>query len=193
VILVWGGLGFFDALSVGVGRAFASPSRRPFWQDKLMVLLMMAAVVTLAMAALVIGLIAGVAARLAEQLPGAAFDGRALLDLVALLLPTLLVLFALVVIYRLVPNRPIRLRQVWTGALVATALWTAIRLSFTWYATSIAHYQSFFGPVSTAITLLVFLYLSSASVLLGAEVARASIAEDEEIAAGHAGQRTPVV
>jgi len=44
----------------------------------------------------------------------------------------------------------------------------------------VAHYESAFGPISTAITLLVFLYFAGVVVLLGAEVARASLVDDEE-------------
>jgi len=185
-ILAWGGLGFFDALSVGVGRAFAAPSRRPFWQQKLIVLLLMVSAGLLAIVALLIGLAAGVAARFAERLPGGASNGQLAIDLIGLTLPILLVLVALLVIYRLVPNRRVRMRQAWPGALLATVLWTALRVSFTWYATSVARYESFFGPISTAITLLVFLYFSSAVVLLGAEVSRAVLLDDEAAAQGAA-------
>lgn len=186
-ILAWGALGFFDALSVGVGRAFASPSRRPFWQEKLIVLLLMAAAGLLAIVALLIWLAAGIAAQFGERLPGGATNGRAAFDLIGLILPILLVLVVLLVIYRLVPNRRIRMRQAWPGALVATVLWTALRVSFTWYATSVARYESFFGPISTAITLLVFLYFSSAVVLLGAEVSRAVVLDDEAVAESRVG------
>ena len=185
-ILAWGGLGFFDALSVGVGRAFAAPSRRPFWQEKLIVLLLMVSAGLLAIVALLIGLAAGIAARFAERLPGAATNGPLAIDLIGLTLPILLVLVALLVVYRLVPNRRVRMRQAWPGALLATVLWTALRVSFTWYATSVARYESFFGPISTAITLLVFLYFSSAVVLLGAEVSRAVLLDDEAVARGAA-------
>lgn len=181
-ILAWGGLGFFDALSVGVGRAFAAPSRRPFWQEKLIVLLLMVSAGLLAIVALLIGLASGIAARFAERLPGGATNGQLTIDLIGLILPILLVLAALLVVYRLVPNRRVRMRQAWPGALLATVLWTALRVSFTWYATSVARYESFFGPISTAITLLVFLYFSSAVVLLGAEVSRAVLLDDEALA-----------
>ncbi len=194
-ILAWGGLGFFDALSVGVGRAFASPSRRPFWQEKMIVLLLMVAAGMLAIVALLIWWAAGIATQFAEHglLPGASTDGQEAFDLIGLIgliLPILLVLVALLVVYRLVPNRRVRLRQAWPGALVATVLWTVLRVSFTWYATSVARYESFFGPISTAITLLVFLYFSSAIVLFGAEVSRAVVLDDESVAeagAGHVG------
>lgn len=186
-ILAWGGLGFFDALSVGVGRAFASPSRRPFWQEKMIVLLLMVAAGMLAIGALLIWWAAGIATQFAEHglLPGASTDGQEAFDLIGLIgliLPILLVLVALLVVYRLVPNRRVRLRQAWPGALVATVLWTVLRVSFTWYATSVARYESFFGPISTAITLLVFLYFSSAIVLFGAEVSRAVVLDDESAA-----------
>jgi hypothetical protein len=62
---------------------------------------------------------------------------------------------------------------------VAALLWTVLRFTFTWYATSVADYDSTFGPLATGITLLVFLYFASVIVLLGAEFARASALEDE--------------
>ena len=188
LILAWGALGFFGALNEGVGRAFAMPTRRPFWQDRLIVLLLMAAAAGLAIAALLISLATGIAARFAQELPGGATGGQVALSLIGLILPILLVLAALIVIYWLVPNRRVRMRQAWPGALVATMLWTAMRLTFTWYATSVARYESFFGPISTSITLLVFLYFSSAVVLLGAEVSRAVVLDDEAVAQGGTGQ-----
>jgi membrane protein len=62
---------------------------------------------------------------------------------------------------------------------VATVLWTALRIGFTFYATRIARYDSVFGPIAAGISLLVFLYFSSVVVLLGAEVTRAGALEDE--------------
>lgn len=184
VLLGWGALGFFGALATGVGRAFPAAGRRPFWQEKLISLLLLSASGGLALVAVGIGLGAGIVTRVASQVTGWGSGGRLALDLIGLLLPILLVLVALIVIYRVVPNRPITLRQVWPGALVATLLFTLLRIGFTWYATDVAHYESFFGPISTVITLLVFLYFASMTVLLGAEVARANALEDEAANAG---------
>jgi len=68
---------------------------------------------------------------------------------------------------------------VWPGALVATVLWSVLRIGFTYYATDVAKYDTAFGPISAAISLLVFLYFASVVVLLGAEVARANVLDDE--------------
>jgi membrane protein len=179
-ILAWGALGFFGALTTGVGRAFATSTRRPFWQDKLISLLLLVAAGAVALGAVGIGLGTGIAARMASSLPGWGSGGRLALDLVGLLIPILLVHQALLVVYRVVPNRRVTFRQVWPGALVATILFTLLRVAFTWYATDVARYESVFGPISTVITLLVFLYFASMVVLLGAEIARANVLEDDE-------------
>lgn len=192
-ILGWGAVGLFDAITLGIGRAFAGATPRPFWLDKLIALALMAAVAVLALAAVTIGFVARIAARLAERLPGGERGGELLVDMVGLVLPILLVLAALLVLYRVVPNRPVAMRHVWLGAVVATVMWTALRIGFTWYATDVARYESAFGPISAAVTLLVFLYFAGATVLLGAEAARASLLDEEELAPDRDEQRGSTV
>jgi membrane protein len=179
-LLAWGAIGFFGALSTGVGRAFATSTRRPFWQDKLIALFLLGGSGLLTLIAVAIGLGESIAARLAERIPGGGKGGQLLVDLLGFALPILLVLIALLVIYRVVPNRRVTVLQVLPGAIVATLLFTVLRAGFTWYATDVARYESFFGPISTVISLLVFLHFASMVVLLGAEIARANVLEDDE-------------
>ena len=179
-LLAWGAIGFFGALSTGVGRAFATTTRRPFWQDKLIALFLLGGSGLLTLIAVGIGLAESIASRLAERIPGGGRSGELLAGLVAFALPIMLVLVALLVIYRVVPNRRVSFRQVLPGAIVATLLFTALRAGFTWYATDVARYESFFGPISAVISLLVFLHFASMVVLLGAEIARANVLEDDE-------------
>jgi membrane protein len=181
VILAWGAIGFFGALSTGVGRAFATTTRRPFWQDKLIGLLLLGGSGLLTLGSIGIGLAEGIATRLASRIPGGGRGGELLVSLAGFLLPILLVLVALLVIYRVVPNRIVTFRQVLPGAIVAALLFTVLRSGFTWYATDVARYESFFGPISTVISLLVFLHFASMVVLLGAEIARANVLEDDEV------------
>ena len=87
------------------------------------------------------------------------------------------------------PNRPVSWSAVLPGAVVGTILWTLLRFGFTWYATSIARYDSFFGPLAAGISLLVFLYFASCVILIGAEVARANaLSEESSIAVAEAQQ-----
>jgi membrane protein len=177
--LLWSALGIFSALSNGISRVFENAPRRNFLKDKLVGLLLMALTGVLALASLVIGLVTGVlqeeAGRVLADIPG----GGTAVWLIGLVAPILLIFIAFWVIYKVVPNRPVRWGEVLPGAVVAALLWTVLRFGFTWYATSVADYESAFGPLSTGISLLVFLYFASVVILLGAEFARASALDDE--------------
>ena len=177
--LLWSSLGIFAAMSSGISRAFDNAPPRPFLKDKLVGLLLMGLTGLLAVGSLVIGLVTGAlqaaASELVADLPG----GETAVWLIGLLAPLILIFLAFWVIYRVVPNRPVTWGEVLPGAVVAALLWTVLRFGFTWYATSVANYESAFGPLATGITLLVFLYFASVIVLLGAEFARAGALEDE--------------
>ncbi|WP_263358450.1 YihY/virulence factor BrkB family protein [Acidicapsa ligni] len=56
------------------------------------------------------------------------------------------------------------------GAIAATLLWFPATLAFGWYVTRIADYSMLYGSLGTGIATLVWLYITSFSVLLGAEL-----------------------
>jgi membrane protein len=177
LFLAWSALGFFSALSRGISRDYVSTETRPFLQDKLLGLGLMALTGVLALLSVVVGVITGIvqdaATDLVTRIPG----GQVVLSLIGLLVPLLLVFLALLVLYRVTPNRHLTLAMVWPGALVGAILWTILRVGFMYYATHIAKYDTAFGPISTGISLLVFLYFASVVLLLGAEIVRATAVE----------------
>lgn len=185
--LVWASLGIFNAISHGVGRVFDAAPRRGFPGEQLMGLMLMGLTGALALGALIIGVAVGILDRIAAELPNR-LPGDFVVWAAGTALPIVLVACAFAVLYRIVPNRPVTWRQAFIGAALATAAWTILRIGFTWYATRIADYQGAFGPISTAITLLVFLYFGSVVVLAGAEVVRAVALEaDRDEPSGEGG------
>lgn len=60
--------------------------------------------------------------------------------------------------------------HVMPGAIGATALWFPATLAFGWYVTTFANYSRFYGQFGAGIATLVWLYLTSYSALLGAEL-----------------------
>lgn len=67
-----------------------------------------------------------------------------------------------------------RVKEHWTlvlpGAVTATLVWFPATLAFGWYVTSVADYTRFYGSFAAGIATLVWLYLTSFSALLGAEL-----------------------
>ncbi len=73
------------------------------------------------------------------------------------------------ILYFYGPYRKQRWRQVWPGAILATALWLIGTLVFGWYVGNFARYNVLYGSVGTAIALLIWMYVLSAIALFGCE------------------------
>jgi membrane protein len=56
------------------------------------------------------------------------------------------------------------------GALTGTLIWFPATLAFGWYVTRDENYSRFYGPFAAGIATLVWLYITSFTVLMGAEL-----------------------
>ena len=72
-------------------------------------------------------------------------------------------------LYYFGPNQARRLRNVWPGAILATALWWATTAGFGWYVRNIANYNVMYGSIGAVIAMLVWMYLLAAIALVGCE------------------------
>ncbi|MEA2750182.1 MAG: rane protein [Myxococcales bacterium] len=61
-------------------------------------------------------------------------------------------------------------RKVWTGTFVALTLWALVSWGFGTYVRTIAHYAVFYGSLATVAVILLWLYLTSLALVVGAEV-----------------------
>lgn len=80
-----------------------------------------------------------------------------------------LMMAALTRLYSLAPNRHPQ-RWLNRGSGVATALWLVFSVAYSYYLSRVGGYNVIYGSVSAPVALLVWLYLSSLAVLLGAEI-----------------------
>ena len=72
-------------------------------------------------------------------------------------------------IYHLAIPRTQSWRRVLPGAILATILWFIATVLFGWYVTNYANYAVIYGSLAAVIALLVWLYIVSIVVLIGAE------------------------
>jgi membrane protein len=72
-------------------------------------------------------------------------------------------------VYYFGPNRPMKLKRVWPGAILATVLWVLATSGFGWYVRNLANYNVMYGSIAAVIVLLVWIYLMSIIGLFGCE------------------------
>ena len=77
----------------------------------------------------------------------------------------------LAVFYRFAVVHPRELRRrVWPGTLAAMALWALVSWAFGAYVATIGDYSLYYGSVATVAVMLLWFYLTSLALLIGAEV-----------------------
>ena len=78
--------------------------------------------------------------------------------------------FALFFLYALAQDHRQPLRNLWPGTVAALAGWVFLSWLYAFYVNHIAHYSLLYGSIGTIIVLLVWLNLSAATLIMGAEM-----------------------
>ena len=78
--------------------------------------------------------------------------------------------FALFFLYALSQDHRQPCRRLWPGTLAALTAWLAVSWLYAFYVDHIAHYSALYGSIGAIIVLMVWLNLSAAILILGAEL-----------------------
>ena len=153
----------FDALNV----AYGEDEKRSFVQLNAVSLAFTFAIILFILVAL--GVIAVIPALLEAVYLGAAAEWLIWLGRWPVIL--LILLIGLGMLYRFGPSRE-DARRDWLspGAVFAALAWLLASVLFSWYAANFAGYNETYGTLGAVIALLMWMWLSAAIVLVGAEL-----------------------
>lgn len=171
LVALWAASSGMVATIRGLNEASAVAEARPWWQRRLVGLaltLTMMVLLTAAMLLLAYGV--PMADALAQGMGlGPSFVLAWRIAQWPLIFSFVLLAFDL--LYHFAPNRPHR-RWQWLrpGTLMAIGLWLAASLGLKVFAANFAHYNVAYGSVGAVIVLLLWFYLTSIAILLGATV-----------------------
>jgi membrane protein len=88
------------------------------------------------------------------------------------MVPILLVLLTVDLLYYVAPAGRRRWYWLTPGSLICTVLWMAMSFGLRVYVGSFGHYDVMYGAIGSVIVFLLWLFLSSLALLIGAEVNR---------------------
>ncbi len=166
LLSVWAAASLMESLMEGFRAAYRLPTGRGILKDRMVaiVLVFVAAVPAVGASILVLS-----GSRLQQFLFPYTGWIQTLTQMLTSAISFGTIVLVVALLYFIGPNRPMRWRDVWPGAWIASFLWFLVTLIFSWYVENLANYNVMYGTVGGVIAMLVWIYLLSASALFGCE------------------------
>jgi membrane protein len=167
---LWSSSAAMVAIIDALNRAYDVTEVRPWWKRRMLAILL-----TIAMATFITGALTTVMAGPdVVRWMTRAFGVRAELSWMWAIarwpLIVLLVVFGIDLVYHFAPN----LKRDWAwltpGSVVATTLWIASSFAFKLYVANFADFNATHGAIGGVIVILLWFYVSSLAILVGAEL-----------------------
>ena len=171
ILLVWGALGVFGAISTAVNHAWGVEKTRSFWSHRLFSFLMLLTAGLM----LMVGLLGATAAQIigARWFAGVSENYPALQRHAGLHDPqracSCCRRSCSGLIYYFVPNVKVLVKDVWLGGLITGLLWDAGFKGFAWFVRDASQFSRIHGSIATVIVFLIWIYFSAVILLWGVE------------------------
>ena len=173
LLALWAATGGTNALVKGIHRAYGVPEQRPFVMRYVVAvgLTLLAAAGVIASFVTIIGG-AMITQEIAKQL---GLEAQAFGVLQLLRWPAVFVVLtiAVAILYRYAPSIVIPWRWIAAGSVAFTLGWLLATAALGWYAANVADYGATYGSLGAVIVLMLWFYLTSALLLIGAELTAA--------------------
>jgi membrane protein len=171
ITLLWTGSQIFVSLEQAINIAWDVNARRGFIRTRLFAILMVMSAGVLLLVTLGLTALVQIVLGLHVEVLGVSLGHLWWLwRVVGVLLPLVITVCMFTLVYKLLPNRAVRLRDALTGAVVAGLLWEVAKQTFSWYVPRFAHFNKVYGSLGGVIILIVWVYYSSMVTVIGAEV-----------------------
>lgn len=79
-------------------------------------------------------------------------------------------IFIFTIIYRYIPSRRLRFKEVIPGAIFTTLGWIITSFGFAFYVNNFGNYSKIYGSIGAVIILLTWLYFTSIIIIIGGEI-----------------------
>ena len=168
--LFWVSQQVFSAIRKSINVIWGISKTRPFLTERMMDIVLMFGAATLLFASVfTTALIEFFQDVSSIWLPNAPVSEPALWQQLAIFIPLALTFAVFLTLYWWLPNTKLRFREVWPTALIGAAAFEISKAVFIFYLRNVGGLTAtIYGGVSTIIVLMIFVYVSSIILLVGA-------------------------
>ena len=181
LITLWSASGAFAALINALNKAYDIEETRPFWKVRGIALLMtlgLSVLILLGVLLLVFGPPIG---RGIADLFGLGDVFLLVWNIVRWPVALFFMVFTVALLYYFAPDADQPFRWITPGGFIGVLLWVLASLVFRFYVSNFGSYDETYGSIGAVIVLLLYLYISSLTILFGAELNATLVRMKEEI------------
>jgi membrane protein len=178
---VWAASGAFAALINALNRAYDVQETRPFWKVRGLAILMtlgLSVLILVGVLLLVFGPQIGV---VIANVFGLGDLFLLVWDIVRWPVALFFMIFTVALLYYLAPDANQPFRWITPGGLIGVILWVLASVAFNFYVSNFGSYNKTYGSIGAVIVLLLYLYISSLTILFGATLNATLVRMKEEI------------
>ena len=174
LIFAWAATGMMAAIRNGLEAAMSVSRSRPAARNKLVDFVLVAAAGALILIVVGLGLAVQTIERFSSELASRIGLGGGTIGAIGTLLGTFaLTMLVVMLLYRFVPARRVRIQDAIAGAFVTTILLAAINLLSALVFQKTTQWSVIYGSLAVILVFLYSIYLYASAILVGAEVAAA--------------------
>ena len=178
---IWAASGAFAALINALNRAYDVQETRPFWKVRGIAILMMlglSVLVLIGVLLLVLGPQIGMAI---ANVFGLEETFLLVWDIARWPAALFFMIFTVALLYYFAPDVDQPFRWITPGGLIGVLLWVLASVAFNFYVSNFGSYNKTYGSIGAVIVLLLYLYISSLTILFGATLNATLVRMKEEI------------
>jgi membrane protein len=170
--MAWSASAMFGAIRKSINIAWDLEKHRPVVQQKLIDLgMVLALALFLLLSVITTGALRTLRQLSDENLGPISESTSVFWDIVPFILPAVFSFIMFAFLYRYVPAAKTEFRYIWPGALLATVLFEIMKNGFALYVANFSNYDLAYGALGGVLIFLLWTYITSNILLLGAEMA----------------------
>jgi membrane protein len=181
VIALWSASGAFAALINALNKAYDVEETRPFWKVRGIALLMTLGLSVIVMIGVLLLVAGPPIGRGIADLFGLGEVFTLVWNVVQWPVALSLMVFTVALLYYFAPDAGQPFRWITPGGLIGVLLWVLASVIFRFYVSNFGSYDATYGSIGAVIVLLLYLYISSLTILFGAELNATLVRLKEEI------------
>ena len=178
---IWAASGAFAALINALNRAYDVQETRPFWKVRGIAILMTLGLSILVMVGVLLLVLGPQIGTTIANIFGLEDTFLLVWDIARWPAALFFMVLTVALLYYFAPDVEQPFRWITPGGLIGVLLWVLASVAFNFYVSNFGSYNQTYGSIGAVIVLLLYLYISSLTILFGATLNATLVRAKEEL------------